>query len=268
MSGENKLNEENPKNSDSIETSINKNESPLNTQEQTSVGSSSETVVKPESAPVVKKPESAPVVKDRRNFLKTLAVIGGILGLTPFIPYGSFFTSTLGGTKPVRQRIMKDDGRFANVDNIEPDSSVVFAFPRTGDSELDAEPFRRYQLIRLSEQLGGINNDVSAFKVYSMVCVHLWCLWDYIEGREIEINGETIIGNLECPCHGSNYDVRTGVAHSGPAQMQSAPNNALPTLPIEIDDKGDIWVLPPDNSLDENGVIGMGRYVRGDKNPE
>jgi len=44
---------------------------------------------------------------------------------------------------------------------------------------------------------------------------------DPIEGAEIEINGETIIGNLECPCHGSNYDVRTGVAHSGPAQMQS-----------------------------------------------
>ena len=43
--------------------------------------------------------------------------------------------------------------------------------------------------------------------------------------------------------------------------MQSAPNNALPTLPLEIDDKGDIWVLPPDTSLDKEGVIGLGRYV-------
>ena len=94
-----------------------------------------------------------------------------------------------------------------------------------------------------------------------MVCVHLWCLWDYIEGREIEINGEIIIGNIECPCHGSNYDVRNGLSHAGPAMMQSAPNNALPTLPLEIDDKGDIWVLPPDNSLDKEGVIGLGRYV-------
>ena len=259
MSGETKLNEENSKNASSTENSINESESPLNTHKQSSVDSSSENVVKP---------ESAPVVKDRRNFLKTLAVVGGILGLTPFIPYGSFFTSTLGGVTPERQRIMKDDGTFANIDNIDPDSSIVFPFPRTGDTELDAEPFRRFQLIRLADSLGGTNNDVSAFRIYSMVCVHLWCLWDYIEGRETEINGETIIGNIECPCHGSNYDVRNGLSHAGPAMLQSAPNNALPTLPLEIDDKGDIWVLPPDNSLDDDGVIGMGRYVRGDKNPE
>lgn len=252
MSGENKLNEENIKNTNSTDDSITKDESPSNTQEQTSVDSPSDDSVKP---------KTAPVVKDRRNFLKTLAVVGGILGLTPFIPYGSFFNSTLGGAKPERQRIMKEDGTFANIDNVEPDSAVVFPFPRTGDPELDAEPFRRFQLIRLSESIGGNNNDQSAFRIYSMVCVHLWCLWDYIEGREIEINGEIIIGNIECPCHGSNYDVRNGLSHAGPAMMQSAPNNALPTLPLEIDDKGDIWVLPPDTSLDKEGVIGLGRYV-------
>ena len=209
--------------------------------------------------PDTKEPE--PVSKERRNFLKVIAVAGGILGLTPFIPYGSFFTATLGGTEPTRQRIMTVEGFFANVNDMEPDSSVVFPYPRTGDPEKDAEPFRRYQLIRLASNAGGDANDASSLRIYSMVCVHLWCLWDYIEGREIEVDGEKLTGNIECPCHGSNYDPRTGQAHKGPAMMQSKPNDALPTLPVEVDEKGDVWVLPPDTALDKNGVVGMGRYV-------
>jgi ubiquinol-cytochrome c reductase iron-sulfur subunit len=209
--------------------------------------------------PETKEPE--PVLKERRNFLKIIAVAGGILGLTPFIPYGSFFTATLGGTEPTRQKIMTVEGAFANVNDMEPDSAIVFPYPRTGDAEKDAEPFRRYQLIRLASDAGGDANDVSSLRIYSMVCVHLWCLWDYIEGREIEVDGEKLTGNIECPCHGSNYDPRTGISHKGPAMLQSKPNDALPTLPVEVDEKGDIWVLPPDTALDKNGVVGMGRYV-------
>jgi len=209
--------------------------------------------------PETKEPE--PVLKERRNFLKIIAVAGGILGLTPFIPYGSFFTATLGGTEPTRQKIMTVEGSFANVNDMEPDSSIVFPYPRTGDPEKDAEPFRRYQLIRLASNAGGDANDASSLRIYSMVCVHLWCLWDYIEGREIEVDGEKLTGNIECPCHGSNYDPRTGQAHKGPAMLQSKPNDALPTLPVEVDEKGDVWVLPPDTALDKNGVVGMGRYV-------
>ena len=248
--------------SDAVNNSEISNNSPDNNAEK------SPTVTKIESTPVIEKTEekteeiiNAPPSKERRNFLKIIAVTGGILGLTPFIPYGSFFTATLGGTEAVRQRIMTPEGRFANIADIETDSSIVFPFPRTGDDEKDSEPFRRYQLIRLASNAGGDANDASALRIYSMVCVHLWCLWDYVEGREIEINGEKLTGNIECPCHGSNYDPRTGLAHRGPAVMQSKPNNALPTLPLEVDENGDIWVLPPDNALDKNGVVGLGRYV-------
>ena len=248
--------------SDAVNNSEISNNSPDNNAEK------SPAVTKIESTPVIEKTEEkteeiidAPPSKERRNFLKIIAVTGGILGLTPFIPYGSFFTATLGGTEAVRQRIMTPEGRFANIADIEPDSSIVFPFPRTGDDEKDSEPFRRYQLIRLASNAGGDPNDASAFRIYSMVCVHLWCLWDYIEGREIEINGEKLTGNIECPCHGSNYDPRTGLAHKGPAMLQSKPNDALPTLPLEVDENGDIWVLPPDTSLEKNGVIGLGRYV-------
>jgi rieske iron-sulfur protein len=41
------------------------------------------------------------------------------------------------------------------------------------------EAFRVWQLIRLPEELGGKRNEVSAFRMYSAVFLHLWCLWKY-----------------------------------------------------------------------------------------
>ena len=89
---------------------------------------SSSGVTKPDDSQTVDSTEKStePKSKERRNFLKVIAVAGGILGLTPFIPYGSFFTATLGGTEPTRQRIMTIEGSFANVNDMEPDSSLVF----------------------------------------------------------------------------------------------------------------------------------------------
>ena len=137
------------------------NVTPVNQEESQS--SASENSVPEESV-------DAPPSKERRNFLKVIATAGGILGLTPFIPYGSFFTATLGGTEPVRQKIMNSQtGSFVNISDMEPDSSVIFPFPRTGDVEKDSEPFRRYQLIRLAPDLGGEVNDASSFRIYSMV---------------------------------------------------------------------------------------------------
>jgi len=206
------------------------------------------------------KQSSKPSSPERRNFLKTMTVIGGILGVTPFIPFTGFFNTSIGSVTPERQKIIKTNGKFAKTDNIEVNSAEIFAFPRTGDEKLDAEPFRRYQLIRLASEHGGDIDDISSFRVYSMVCVHLWCLWGYYPEREIEVLGEKIIGNIECPCHGTNYNVLTGKAWTGPAALQTAPNDSLPTLPIELDSDGYIWVLPPDRSMDANGVVGVGRY--------
>ena len=39
----------------------------------------------------------------------------------------------------------------------------VITYPATGDAALDAEAFRKWQFIRLPEELGGAKNDVSAF---------------------------------------------------------------------------------------------------------
>jgi rieske iron-sulfur protein len=51
---------------------------------------------------------------------------------------------------------------------------------------LNKESFRTLQFIRLPRDLGGDRNYVSAFRVYSAVCLYLWCLWKYWldEGRK------------------------------------------------------------------------------------
>ena len=76
--------------------------------------------------PVPEESVDTPPSKERRNFLKVIATAGGILGLTPFIPYGSFFTATLGGTEPVRQKIMNSQtGSFVNISDMKPDLSLI-----------------------------------------------------------------------------------------------------------------------------------------------
>ena len=86
-----------------------------------------------------------------------------------------------------------------------------------------------------------------------MVCLHLWCLWKYWpdEGR---MRGE-------CPCHGSMYDVRTGTSFLGPASLQAAPSNTLPQLNFEADSDGFMFISPPKWGVNENGVVGYGRFA-------
>ncbi|MBI2127129.1 MAG: Rieske 2Fe-2S domain-containing protein [Thaumarchaeota archaeon] len=198
-----------------------------------------------------------------------MAAVGGILSVTPFIPFGSFFTAGAAIGKEEEQRILLSDGSFANVKTFLPDSFAIFPYPRTGNPRDDAEPFRRFQLIRLAPEEGGDKNDASAFRAYSMVCVHLWCLWSYKpgtgpQGRKVEdpFTKKTIVGNIECPCHGSNYRVTDGVAIYGPASLQTPPNNVLPMLDLSVDSEGFIVVRPPTFTVDRNGIIGYGRKVK------
>ncbi len=44
-------------------------------------------------------------------------------------------------------------------------------YPKTDDPLLNKDAFRTWQLIRLPAELGGDKNDVSAFRVYSAVCL-------------------------------------------------------------------------------------------------
>lgn len=191
-------------------------------------------------------------MKSRRAFLKLLVTIGGALTLVPYVPWGEFLMPITGAVTGERQRLILSNGVAASTSNIPVNTSAIFVYPRTGDPELDAEPFRRYQLIRLSKELGGDAADASAFRAYSMICVHLWCLWDY----------KPVRARLECPCHGSIYDPKSGLAVAGPASLQTPPNNVLPDLDLEVDSDGAIWILPLRSGVDGNGIVGFGRRVK------
>ena len=189
----------------------------------------------------------------RRDFLKLLAAGSVALTFTPFIPWGKFMPNP-SNISLVRAQVILPDGSQANVKTFPINHSEVITYPLSGDAVLDQEPFKKWQFIRLPSELGGDTDDVSAFRAYSMVCLHLWCLWKYWpqEGRK----------RGECPCHGSMYNPLNGKAFAGPASLQASPSNVLPTLYLEDDNDGNLWIKPAIWDVNENGIVGYGRFIR------
>ena len=185
----------------------------------------------------------------RRDFLKLMAAAGAVMTFAPFVDWGKFLPNT--STNVAEKAKIEIRGRPANVYSFPVNRSEVVIYPKTDDEALNKEAFRTWQLVRLPLELGGGNSDDTAFRLYSMVCVHLWCLWRY----------ESDLKMIACPCHASTYDPFTGKSYAGPASLQGPPANALPRLDLEADSKGDLWILPPTWDLRKNGIVGYGRYV-------
>jgi Rieske Fe-S protein len=188
----------------------------------------------------------------RRDFLKLMGAAGTGLAFAPFIPFGNFMPNPNQASLE-RVPVILPDGTQANINTYPINHAEVITYPSTGDAALDAEAFRKWQFIRLPEELGGGKKDTDALRAYSMICLHLWCLWKYWpdEGRK----------RGECPCHGSMYDPMTGTAFVGPASVQAAPSNTLPQLTLDIDSDGFVFIMPPKFNANENGVIGYGRFA-------
>ena len=188
----------------------------------------------------------------RRDFLKLMGAAGTGLAFAPFVPFGNFMPNPNQASLE-KVPVILPDGTQANINTFPINHAEVITYPATGDPALDAEAFRKWQFIRIPEELGGAKNDVSSLRAYSMICLHLWCLWKYWpdEGRK----------RGECPCHGSMYDVMSGTAYIGPASVQAAPSNTLPKLSLEIDSDGFVFILPPKFNANDNGVIGYGRFA-------
>jgi rieske iron-sulfur protein len=182
-----------------------------------------------------------------------MGAAGTALTFAPFVPWGQFMPNP-DAAKLEKVPVILPDGSQANISTFPVNHAEVITYPQTGDRVLDEEAFRKWQFIRLPPELGGSANNVSSFRVYSMVCLHLWCLWKYWpqEGRK----------RGECPCHGSMYNPTTGTAFAGPAALQAAPSNTLPKLDLEADSSGDLWILPARFVPNENGVVGYGRFVK------
>lgn len=189
----------------------------------------------------------------RRDFLKLMGAAGTGLAFAPFVPWGNFMPNPRSASLE-KVPVELPDGTQTNVKTFPVNHAEVITYPTTGDRVLDEEAFRKWQFIRLPEELGGKKQEVSAFRAFSMVCLHLWCLWKYWpeEGRK----------RGECPCHGSMYDPVTGQAFAGPASNQAAPSDTLPKLDFEADADGFLWILPPIWGVNDNGVIGYGRFIK------
>ena len=196
--------------------------------------------------------EKGPGGMSRRDFLKLLGAAGTSMAFAPFVPWGKFMPNPSSVTLS-KVPVILPDGTQANLNTYPINHAEVITYPATGDAALDAEAFRKWQFIRLPEELGGAKTDTSSLRVYSMICLHLWCLWKYWpdEGRK----------RGECPCHGSMYDPMTGTAFAGPASVQAAPSDTLPQLTAEIDSDGFVFILPPKFNANDNGVIGYGRFT-------
>jgi Rieske Fe-S protein len=196
---------------------------------------------------------SAKGTLSRRDFLKLMGAAGTALTFTPFVPWGKFMPNPDTASLEKAKVILPDD-THANVNTFPVNHAEVITYPKTGDRVIDEEAFRKWQFIRLPAEFGGEAKDASAFRAYSMVCLHLWCLWKYWPEEERKRG--------ECPCHGSMYDVRTGTAFIGPASLQAPPSNTLAQLTLEVDNEGFLYISPAKWSVNENGVVGYGRFVR------
>jgi ubiquinol-cytochrome c reductase iron-sulfur subunit len=194
--------------------------------------------------------------------MKLMVASGIVMTFAPFVEWGRYLPNPAGSGTVEKTKIILKNGEPANVHSFPVDHAEVVVYPRTDDPVLNKEAFRTWQLIRLPAELGGAAGDVSAFRLYSMVCLHLWCLWRYYPRKPHPDDPSKMTGgNGACPCHASTYDVLTGKAYGGPAALQGPPSNVLPRLDLEADAAGDLWILPPNWNVNGNGIVGYGRYL-------
>ncbi|MCO5297474.1 MAG: Rieske (2Fe-2S) protein [Fimbriimonadaceae bacterium] len=98
--------------------------------------------------------------------------------------------------------------RICALEELPPNNSVAFAYPRAQDACL---------LLRTEQ---------GELRAYSRTCTHLGCTvgWNAKSHR------------IECPCHGGAYDADTGEVVEGP------PPDPLPRVVVEVRN-GDVWAI-------------------------
>lgn len=156
-----------------------------------------------------------------------------------------------------RVHAFTDNGtKYVKIDDLTPNSAVIFPYPYTGNATIDISAFHRWNLIRLPKDLGGDKDDISSFRAYSMIDITHWCLTIYRQNIE----------KLTEPCNNDKYEPVSGIAVDGIAAYQKY--NALPNLDLGVDDQGYIYVKQPIFEYDKNGLIGAGRDVFHCTDPE
>ncbi len=88
----------------------------------------------------------------RRDFLKLMGAAGTGLAFAPFVPFGNFMPNPSQANLE-KAKVILPDGSQANVKTFETNHAEVITYPSTGDPALDTEAFRKWQFIRLPEEL-------------------------------------------------------------------------------------------------------------------
>lgn len=136
----------------------------------------------------------------RREFFKFMTLASGA--------FASGSTGLTVWSSVVRQVRMFEPKRLCAVDDLSPEGSLAFNYPREEDICL---------LIRTAE---------SEFKAYSRRCTHLSCPVDWEPRNK----------RLYCPCHNGAFDVENGEVLQGP------PPHALPRILLEIRN-AEVWAV-------------------------
>ncbi|MDG6902409.1 MAG: Rieske 2Fe-2S domain-containing protein [Nitrososphaerota archaeon] len=227
------------------------------------------------AAPTPPPRPSVPKNEGRRTFAKAIVALGAVLSLVPFVPWGTYLSSSVSSTGAYkRQKVVLDlntkangntngpaAGKTVNVNDLTtfpPNSTFLLTYPTSGDTTVDSQnpdTFVKFGLIRLPAEMGGSGKSASAFVAFSKVCVHLWCSPTYDPAHSTNPSDET----YQCPCHGSIYRIPDGLSIAGPASLQPPPTNAIPMLTLTADSDGTLNIEAPLWDVEHNGVIGYGR---------
>src|SRR5574338_701571 len=63
-----------------------------------------------------------------------------------------------------------DNGtKYVKINDMAPNSSLIFVYPYTGNETFDSETFRKWILIRLPIHDSGNKDDISSYRAYSAV---------------------------------------------------------------------------------------------------
>lgn len=213
---------------------------------------------KPAQAP---KPTESKAEITRRNFIKGLAIVGGIIAfgvptveLLPAYAQGSVGGSTTGIPQALVDLTTGNTMKTSSSNISSPNSWTTFVYPRTGNSNIDDDTFRQWVIVHLPKgwtagSFGAVDPvSGDTFVALSRVCLHLWCLWSFDPGSDRGI----------CPCHGSQYlpgglagspqSDEAGLAVAGPASLQTPPNNWLAHATIKI---------ASDGTISATGIVGQ-----------
>lgn len=146
----------------------------------------------------------------------------------------------------------EDVNNYLKISDMLPNSMSWFFYPDSNDTT-NRDAFEQFILIRLPEELGGNQNDVSAFRAYSALGINSHCLMKYwpTEGRK----------RIEEPCHGDIIRPQDGILVVNSNPIKSGVFVAQPYLKLVSDSERYLYVEPPIWEMNNNGVVGIGRNI-------